>query len=88
MEGITALVGKINAVLVNPILALIFGAGLLVFVWGLVQYLYELNVKGESNSEAKMHMLWGIIGMFIMLAAFTIIKIISNTIGVQLPAGY
>lgn len=88
MEGITALVGNINRVIINPILAALFAAGLLVFVWGLIVYLYEINVKGEVNNQAKLHMFWGIIGMFLMTAAFAIIKIISNTIGVNLPAGY
>lgn len=88
MEAIQELAGKIAAVIINPILALLFGVGLVVFVWGLVQYLYNANVKGEVSGEAQMHMFWGIVGMFLMVAVFTIIRIIANTIHVQLPAGY
>lgn len=88
LEPIQQLAGDIGRVIVNPLLALIFGAGLLVFTWGLVQYLYALNVKGEQDQDAKKHMLWGIVGMFIMAAAFTIIRIIANTINAPLPAGY
>ena len=87
LEPIQQLAGDIGRVIINPLLALIFGAGLLVFTWGLVQYLYALNVKGEQDQDAKKHMLWGIVGMFIMAAAFTIIRIIANTIGAPLPAG-
>ena len=85
LEPIQQLAGDIGRVIVNPLLALIFGAGLLVFTWGLVQYLYALNVKGEQDQDAKKHMLWGIVGMFIMAAAFTIIRIIANTINAPLP---
>lgn len=90
MEAIQTLVGKMATYIINPILLLIFGAGVVVFVWGLVQYLYELNIKGEQSDEGKKHMLWGLVGMFIMAAALTIIKIISNSIGSDslLPAGY
>lgn len=88
LEPIQDLAGKLASAIINPLLALIFGAGLLVFIWGLVQYLYALNVKGEQDQDAKKHMLWGMVGMFIMAAAFTIIKIIANTIGAPLPAGY
>ena len=88
MEAIQALTAKIAAAIINPLLALLFGVGLVVFVWGLVQYLYNLNVKGEGSEDGKKHMLWGVVGMFIMVAALTIIKIIANTIGVNLPAGY
>ena len=88
LEPIQQLAGDIGRVIINPLLALIFGAGLLVFTWGLVQYLYALNVKGEQDQDAKKHMLWGIVGMFIMAAAFTIIRIIANTINAPLPYGY
>ncbi len=67
-------------VIVNPILALVFGAALLVFIWGIIEYLYALNVKGETSEEGRKHMLWGIIGMFIMAVSYTIITIIANTI--------
>ncbi len=88
LEPIQDLAGKLATTIINPLLALIFGAGLIVFIWGLVQYLYALNVKGEQDQDAKKHMLWGIVGMFIMVAVFTIIRIIANTIGAPLPPGY
>ncbi len=81
MEPLQEFAGKLSQFVINPILLLIFGAGAVVFVWGLVQYLYGLNVKGEQDSDGKKHMLWGMIGMFIMAAALTIIKIISASIG-------
>ena len=88
LQPIQDLAGRLATAIINPLLALIFGAGLIVFIWGLVQYLYALNVKGEQDQDAKKHMLWGMVGMFIMAAAFTIIKIIASTINAPLPAGY
>jgi hypothetical protein len=80
--------GKLGTFVINPILFLIFGAGLVVFVWGLVQYLYAVNVSGEHADDGKRHMFWGMVGMFIMAAAVAIIRILANTIGAQLPFGY
>lgn len=88
MESIQTLAGNLATYIINPILLLIFGAGLVVFVAGIVEYLYALNVKGEQSEEGKKHMFWGMVGMFIMAAAVTIIKIIANTTGGQLPPGY
>jgi hypothetical protein len=88
MEAINELAGKLATYIINPILLLIFGAGVLVFVWGLVEYLYALNVKGEQTADGKRHMFWGMVGMFVMAAALAIIKIINNTIGGKLPPGY
>ena len=87
-SAIQEFAGKLAAVVINPILFLIFGAGLLVFVWGLVQYLYALNVSGEHADDGKRHMFWGLVGMFIMTAALAIIRIISKTVGGTLPPGY
>ncbi len=88
MDAVQALAGKLATVIINPILALMFGIGAVVFVWGLVQYLYSINVRGKADDQGKKHMIFGIIGMFIMVAVFSIIRIIANTINVQLPSGY
>jgi hypothetical protein len=75
-------VNQITAAFIDPAIALVFAAGLMVFIFGVVEYLYALNVKGEvGGDEGKKHMLWGLVGMFIMLASWAIIKIIDNTLG-------
>lgn len=88
MLNASGFANKLVAVIINPLIALIFAAGLLVFIWGLVEFLWALNNQGKGVGTGKMHMLWGIIGMFVMVAAYTIIKIISNTLGTPLPGGY
>lgn len=85
LEPIQKFVGTIVDVFINPLLALIFGAGLIVFLWGVAQYIYGMNVKGEPSTEGRKHMLWGIVGMFIMSAALAIINIIARTINVKPP---
>lgn len=72
----------LTSVIINPILALIFAAGLLVFIWGVVQFMFGLSSEASEEKEAgKRHMLWGIVGMFIMAGAYSLIKILANTIG-------
>ncbi len=58
----------------------------MVFVFGIVEFLWEIQ-GGEATSKekGKQHMLWGIIGMFIMVAAYTIVHIVANTLGVTVP---
>lgn len=88
LEPIQELAGRIAAVIINPFLALVFAAGFMLFLFGLVKYLYGLNVKGGDEPEGKAHMFWGLLGMFVMVAAYTIIRLVANTINVQLPPGY
>ncbi len=77
---------KLTQVLINPLMALFFAVGLLVFIWGLVQFIWGLNAETESKEQGKKHMLYGIIGMFIMVAAYAIVQLIGNTIGAPVPS--
>ncbi|HYF12824.1 MAG TPA: hypothetical protein VD928_00800 [Candidatus Paceibacterota bacterium] len=80
-QNAEALIGCVVDVIINPIIALIFAAGLVVFIWGLVEFMWGLSTDAEGKNDGKRHMLWGIIGMFIMFAAFGILRLIANTIG-------
>lgn len=73
-------VEKINTVIINPILALLFAAGLLYFMWGVTMFIWKSD-SDEARRDGAKHMLWGVIGMFIMVAVGGIIKIIENTFG-------
>lgn len=81
------LLNNLTSVIINPLLALMFAIGLLVFVWGLVEFLYKSNKSGkvDEKNEGKDHMLWGIVGMFIMAAAYTILGILARSLGAQIP---
>jgi hypothetical protein len=74
----------VNA-LIEPLAALFFGVALVVFIWGIVEFLWGLSTDTEGKEDGKRHMLWGLLGMFVMLAAVTIIKIIANTLNVSIP---
>ena len=81
---VNVLVSRINAVIIDPLLALLFAAGLVVFLWGIVEFLMGISAGSEKKDDGKQHMFWGIVGMFIMVAAAAIIRIIINTFGFEL----
>lgn len=81
------LVNLFSNIIINPLLALLFGVGLLVFVYGVVEFLFEFDVRGSKDAKelGKQHMLWGVIGMFIMASAYSILEVIASTVGAKLP---
>ena len=81
------IVGKLTSAFINPALALIFSVGLLVFIFGLTEFIWGLSQESGKKEEGKQHMLWGLIGMFVMVSAVAIIKIISSIVGGSLPCG-
>ena len=64
--------------IINPAILVIFAAGFLLFFWGLVQFIMDLNSGGE-HEEGKQHMLWGVVGMFVMASVYGIIALLDNT---------
>ena len=85
MTQTCSLVTTFADVLVNPILALVFALGLLVFVFGLVEFLWGLSNEAGDKERGRRHMLWGIVGMFIMSSAWVLIKVIANIVGGTIP---
>jgi hypothetical protein len=82
VESARAFAACMADVIINPILAILFAAGLVVFIYGLVEFTWGLSANGgEGRDTGKQHMIWGFVGMFVMAGAFSIIKIIANTLG-------
>ncbi len=81
MLSTQTLVDNLNKVIINPLILLLFSAGLLVFFWGVIEFLLALNAGAESSKEdGKKHMLWGLIGMFVMVSAYAIVNFIASNI--------
>ena len=81
MSGICSLLDKFNQAIINPLLLLFFAAGTLVFIWGIVEFLWGLNTDTEHKENGRRHMLWGLVGMFIMVCAYSFLKLIAATVG-------
>ncbi|MBI4118301.1 MAG: hypothetical protein HY455_02080 [Parcubacteria group bacterium] len=79
------LIFRINEFILNPIIAILFGIALVVFLWGVVEFIWKSNEE-TARERGQQHIMWGLIGMFIMVAVFSIIHIIARTFGLDIPA--
>jgi len=78
----TAFGNVVNPIITNivdPVIELMAAVGILVFVFGVVEMIINAN-DPDARGKGQQHMLYGFIGMVIMLSAWGIIYIISNTI--------
>jgi uncharacterized membrane protein YidH (DUF202 family) len=78
MDG-SQFITKLAQEIINPIILLLVGFALIVFLWGVVEYIRGADSSG-ARETGREHMIWGIIGLFIMVAAYTILKILTKTI--------
>lgn len=84
-ESASNFAGCLSKVIINPILALLFALALMIFIYGIVQFMWGLTSEAGKKEEGRKHMLWGIVGMFIMVAAYAILQILASSLSVTLP---
>jgi uncharacterized membrane protein YidH (DUF202 family) len=73
---------NVNTGIINPLIKFLFALAIAYFLWGTFEFL--LNQENEEKKTAgKSHMLWGVIGITIMISVFMIMNIIIKTLNIQ-----
>ncbi|MFA6476425.1 MAG: hypothetical protein WCV68_03345 [Candidatus Paceibacterota bacterium] len=72
-------INRINAQIVNPIIVLMVGVAVVVFLYGLVEFLAKKDSASGNRKELYSKMIWGIVGLAIMVSVFGIMQFIINT---------
>ena len=57
--------------IVDAALPIVVGIGLLVFMWGLVRFIFA---GAEAKEEGKTLMIWGLVALFVMVSVWGIIR--------------
>ncbi len=65
----------------NYLVVLIIGMTVLVFMYGLMKYMFKGRESDSARTEGRKLMLWGIIGIFVMISVWGLVGILSNTLG-------
>jgi len=81
---IDSLISAIAEFIINPIIILLFVVALAVFFWGIFEFIRDAGSE-TGRETGKQHILWGVIGIFIMVSVFAIIRIILGTFGIPEP---
>lgn len=72
----------VNREVINPILIVLFITAIIVFVYGLLRFVSKMSSE-EERRRGKSSMVWGLLGMFIMVAVFGIIGLMLDLINVH-----
>ena len=64
----------------SPLYQLAVGVTFAYFLFGVGLYIFQLNNE-EARSKAKQHMLWGLVGLFIVFSVGGILQALSGAIG-------
>lgn len=85
--SIASFLNKINQFILNPIIALAFVLALLVFFWGVFQFVRS-ETADTKREEGRKKIIYGLFGMFIMFSAYGLIRLVLNTVGINSPTNY
>src|ERR1035437_10896415 len=75
-------ISNVDKIIINPLIILLFALAMVYFLWGVFEFLF--NAEEEAKRTAgKQHMLYGIIGITIMMGVWTILSMITNTLNIS-----
>lgn len=71
---------RLNQAFVFPLIALMLAVALVVFLYGCFEYIAGSG-SDDVRQKGRQHILWGIIGMLVMVSAYAILEITVGTFG-------
>jgi len=72
---------NVDSMIINPLISLLFALAVAFFLYGVFEFI--ANQQNEDKRTAgKMHMLWGVVGIGIMMGVFFIMNMLLATLGV------
>lgn len=77
-KSINDIVNSVQTGIVNPAINFLLAAASVVFLYGIIQYVIGSQGDQAKLNKGKQIMFWGIIGMFIMVSAWGIVRILCN----------
>ncbi len=74
--------GNVNRTIVNPLIQFAFIIAFVFFIWGVMQFIRNAD-NPEGRKKGQDHMIWGVVGLVIMLGVYGIINILINSFGLS-----
>lgn len=81
-ENVNELVRVINKFVINPIIVFLFILALVYFLYGLLMFIKD-SASADGRTTGGNHIMYGLIGMLIMVSVFFILNVLMDTFGVN-----
>ena len=72
---------SVNKLIINPIIILLFVLAFAYFAWGVLDFMGNQDNE-EKKTSGKRHMIWGVVGITIMMGVWSLLNIILNTFNI------
>jgi uncharacterized membrane protein YidH (DUF202 family) len=79
--SLDSFIANVNTTIINPLILFLFALAIVYFLYGVFEFI--MNQENEEKKTAgKSHIVWGIIGITIMMGVWTILNILLNTFNI------
>jgi len=79
--GITGVLGSVGSIL-NMIVPILIALGIIAFLWGVLRFIFSAGDE-EKRKAGKMFMIYGIIGIVVMVSVWGLVAFIQKSFGIQ-----
>jgi len=66
----------------KSVIPLIIAIAMVTFIWGVVQYVINSDEEAKK-AKGKQFMIWGIIGLTVMVGVWGLVRIVGTTFGIE-----
>ena len=80
--GLDELLVKVSDKIINPLILLLFAVAMVYFLYGVLEFILHQDNE-EAKTTGKTHMIWGVIGLTIMIGAWTLMSWVINTFNIK-----
>ena len=81
-NAISSIIPGIVDNIVLPLVELLFALTMLIFIWGLIG-LFRSGDDPKVREAGQQHILWGVIGIAIMVSVYGIIRFVASSLGLE-----
>lgn len=78
---VDGVINRFISSVINPLLAILFALAFVLFLWGAANFIWNAADK-TAKDNGKNHMIWGVVGMIIMISAYGIMNLVGSIIGI------
>lgn len=81
-DSFDGFIKNVDEMIINPLISFLFALAIAFFLYGVLEFVMNQENE-EAKTKGKSHMIWGVIGIVIMMSVFAIMNIVLNTLGIN-----
>jgi len=79
IEAFICTIGRI----LNTLIPILVTAGVVVFIWGIVQYI--IGSDEDSKKKGRNKIIWGLVGLVVIVAMWGLVAMVTRSFNLQNP---